>query len=96
MDISALEFIPKELLIMVAVVYALGMFLKKIPNMPDWMIPIVLLVLSIALTIVYSAISLGEGFCQVAIVNGLIYGILVASVAVFTNQVIKQVMSKDE
>jgi len=91
MEINVLNFIPKEILIIVAVIYALGMFLKKIPNVPDWTIPIVLLFLSVVFTIVYTALSLGEGFTQCVIVNGTIYGILAAWGAVFSNEVIKQV-----
>jgi len=96
MDINVLEFIPKEILIMVAVIYALGMFLKKIPNVPDWTIPIALLFISIGLTIVYTALSLGEGFTQCVIVNGTIYGILAAWGAVFSNEVIKQVKNNSK
>ena len=91
MDINFMELLQPELLILIAVIYGLGMFFKKIPNFPDWMIPIILLIISVALTIVYKAIVLGKGFCSTTIVNGIIYGIIIATVAVFTNQVIKQV-----
>lgn len=86
-----LKLLEPELIILIVVVYLLGMFFKKIPNFPDWAIPLILLGIAIVLTITYKAIVLDDGFTAVTIVNGIIYGILVAGLAVFTNQVIKQV-----
>jgi len=91
MDMDLIKLLQPELLILVAVIYLLGMFAKKIPNFPDWAIPLILLGIGIVLTIVYKGIVLGEGINAVTIINGLIYGILVAGLAVFTNQAIKQV-----
>ena len=91
---NLLELIQPELFILIAVVYALGMFLKSIPNFPDWIIPLLLLVVAVTLTIVYKAIVLGTGFCAVTIVNGIIYGILIATVAVYANNVVKQITVK--
>ena len=90
MDINIMELIQVDLVILVVVIYVLGMFLKKIPNIADWTIPLVLLVVAVLLTVIYKGIALGEGLTSVTIVNGLVYGILIAGVAVFTNQVIKQ------
>lgn len=91
MELDMVKFIQPELLILIAVIYGLGMFFKKIPNFPDWAIPLVLLAISITLTIVYMAIVLDGAFCSRTVVNGVVYGILIATIAVFTNQLIKQI-----
>jgi len=89
------QFIRPELLILVAALYCLGLFLKKMPWFTaEWAIPLILLVVGIVLTILYLAIILGEGFTQITILMGLIQGILVAAVAVFFNETIKQVFFK--
>ena len=95
MDINIMELIQVDLVILVVVIYVLGMFLKKIPNIADWTIPLVLLVVAVLLTVVYKGIALEEGLTSVTIVNGLVYGILIAGVAVFTNQVIKQTSKRE-
>ena len=95
MDINILQLIQADLVILIVVIYVLGMFLKKIPNMADWTIPLVLLVVAVLLTVIYKGIALGEGLTSVTIVNGLVYGILIAGVAVFTNQIIKQTTKRE-
>lgn len=90
-----LQFIRPELMILVAALYCLGLFLKKMPWFTvEWAIPLILLVVGIVLTILYLAIILGEGFTQITILMGLIQGILVAAVAVFFNETVKQVFVK--
>jgi hypothetical protein len=90
-----LQFIRPELMILVAALYCLGLFLKKMPWFTaEWAIPLILLVIGIALTILYLAIILAEGFTQITILMGLIQGILVAAVAVFFNETVKQVFVK--
>lgn len=89
-----LNFISPGLIILVAVVYCLGVFLKS-SQIKDKYIPITLLVISILLTIAYTACIEGMGINPTVIVNGFIQGILIASVAVYGNQLLKQVR-KDE
>lgn len=90
-----MQFINPELAIIIAVCYVLGLFLKS-SHISDWLIPFILLVFAILLTIVYIAIVLGEGFTAKVIVTGLIQGLLAASLAVYGNQLIKQVVHKRE
>lgn len=90
-----MQFINPELAIIIAVCYVLGLFLKS-SRIGDWLIPFILLVFAILLTIVYIAIVLGEGFTAKVIVTGLIQGLLAASLAVYGNQLIKQVVHKRE
>ena len=89
-----LNFISPGLIILVAVVYCLGVFLKS-SQIKDKYIPISLLVISILLTIAYTSCIEGMGINPTVIVNGFIQGILIASVAVYGNQLLKQVR-KDE
>jgi len=95
MEFNLIELIQAELLILIAVVYVLGLFLKKIPNIPDWTIPVILLFAAIVLTVVYKAIALAEGFTAVTFVNSVIYGILIAGICVFGNQIFKQTVKRE-
>lgn len=88
MDI--MSFISPSLIVLVAVIMCLGVFLKS-SQIKDKYIPIILLVASIGLTIAYMAFIQGLGINSTVIVNGLIQGILIASMAVYGNQVFKQV-----
>lgn len=90
MEQDLLQYIDASLIILVAVIYGLGMFLKTLPSVNDWLIPFILLVFSIILVIAYIAFIQGYGINANVIVNGFVQGILVASVAVFGNQIIKQ------
>lgn len=67
--------------VLIPVLYIIGLFLKKIPKIPDWLIPIVLLCLGIILAMAVIGWT----------VEGAIQGILVAGTAVFANQIWKQV-----
>lgn len=95
MNIDIMSLIPAQLVILIVFIYCLGMFLKKTNKFPDWLIPITLLIASIIVTIAYTAISLGAGLSGKIIVDGIIYGVLVASVAVYCNQVIKQILERN-
>ena len=95
MENDLLQYVDVSLLVLVAVIYGLGMFLKTLPSVNDWLIPFILLGASIVLTIAYTGFILELGINGKVIVNGIIQGILVASVAVFGNQVIKQFGKKE-
>ena len=75
------EYIQPEVYSLVPVLFVIGLFIKKIPGIPDWLIPIILLVLGVigALLII--------GFT----IYGFIQGVLVAGAAVFIHQLGKQV-----
>ena len=94
MEQDLLQYIDSSLIILVAVIYGLGLFLKKLPNINDWLIPFILLFASIILVISYIAFIQGNGITESVIVNGVVQGILVASVAVFGNQLLKQIGKK--
>lgn len=90
-----LEFIQPELFILIAVIFALGMFLKLYPKFTqEWQIPFILLGISIILTILYVAVVLGNGFSAAVIIAAFIQGVLIAASAVFGNELIKQFIKK--
>lgn len=94
MDLSlALQFMKPELLIVMVACYVLGMFLKA-SVMKDWLIPYLLLAFGIALMISYMAIVLGGGFTGKVIIEGFIQGLFAAALAVYGNQLIKQLIQK--
>lgn len=96
MDFTQLaNFIRKDLLIICAVLYALGYFLKLYPKFKnDWTIPFILLGTSVVICPVYLIIVIGLGPLAEIIISGIIQGILIAALAVFANQLIKQISSK--
>lgn len=77
------SYIKPEVYILIPALYVVGLFIKKIPKVPDWIIPIALLILSVI------AAPLIVGFT----VYGFIQGVLCAGAAVFGNQIFKQTVS---
>jgi hypothetical protein len=75
-----LNYVIEEALILIPVLFVLGTIIKKTPNVKDWVIPYVLLVLSAGLTIALMGLT----------VEAVIQGILVAGATVFSHQLIKQ------
>lgn len=90
-----MQFIEPEFMIMVAVCYSLGLFLKAIPKIPDWTIPFILLGATTVLTILYIAFVQGMGCSIKTVLSGIIYGLLSSAVAVYGNQAVKQLKKKD-
>lgn len=75
-----IDYIVKEVYILFPVLYIIGVFLKRTPNLADWLIPWILLGLGM----------LGGFFIADMSVHGILQGILVAGASVFTNQLYKQ------
>ena len=89
------QFIRPELFILIVFLWCLGLFLKKAPWFKaEWVIPFLLLGISVVITVVYMAIVNEQGFTPVVIVTGLIQAVLIAAVAVFGNELIKQGFNK--
>lgn len=82
MDI--LEYVIQEALILVPVLYVIGMFIKGTPSIPSWVIPWIML----ALGVIGATAIVGLN------VQGVIQGVLIAGVTVFTNQLIHQTVNK--
>jgi hypothetical protein len=77
---DVMKFIAENMYVLVVVLYVLGMLLKNTPNIKDWMIPYVLLVIGIVL-------ALGIGGFNF---ESLIQGVLVTGATVLANQLKKQ------
>ena len=80
MDIDLAEFIVGDAYILIPVLYVIGMLLKKTPGLPDWLIPWILLALGMT----------GGFFLHGMQIEGLLQGVLVTGVTVFTHQLFKQ------
>lgn len=78
---NLLTFIPEQLLILVASIYVLGVFLKRIESIKDNFIPIILMIFSIVFSLILASPS-PVAFLQ---------GILCWGVAIGINQTVKQV-----
>ena len=74
-------------LIVAPVLLIIGVFIKSIPNIPDWTIPFVLLVIGVAACIGISFTELSNA----NIVEAILQGVLVTGLAVLTNQGYKQI-----
>ncbi|MCX8129791.1 MAG: phage holin family protein [Clostridia bacterium] len=78
MDI--MQYITKEALILIPVLWVIGYIIKSIPNIANWIIPIVVIVLGAILGLVVVSQD----------VNGVIQGILAGAASVGLNQVKRQ------
>lgn len=92
---NILAFIQPELFILIVFLYCSGLFLKKWDGFKkEWMIPYILLGISFLITLAYVSIYLAEGFSPPVIVAVIIQSVLIAAVAVFGNELLKQVLVK--
>lgn len=92
---SAMEFIRPELSILVLFLYCVGLFLKLNREFEkEWTIPYILLLISFVMTLAYVSLILGEGITAAVIVAVIIQSVLIAAVAVFGNELIKQLLYK--
>ncbi len=81
-----LQYITEKMLILIPVLNILGLVLKKIEKIPDKYIPLLLLLFG-----VFGAFGMAGGFS----VDAAIQGVLITGVAVYGNQLVKQ-LQKDE
>lgn len=88
---NLLTFIPENLLILVAAIYVMGVFLKKLEKVKDNYITVILMLFSITIAVLLNLIN-GEykTFLESAI-NAILQGILCWGVAVGINQTKKQI-----
>jgi len=86
MEMDLMDYIVSEAYILIPVLYVIGMFLKRTPKIPDWLIPWILLGLGM----------LGGFFLADMSVSGILQGVLVAGVTVFANQLYVQTMVKSK
>lgn len=88
-----LQYVPQQMLILIAGAYIIGLFLKRTPKVKDWSIVWIILVIcvsgSIGMNVVGKAVT-GETF-TIAISQGIIC----AGVAVLGDQLKKQNPQRD-
>lgn len=84
------ELIKPELLVLMPFLYGVGILIKNTPNIKDWLIPYILLGVSIAITVVYMAFVIGEGFNGRTMVMAVIQGTFIALTTVGGNELYKQ------
>ena len=79
-----MDYIVSESYILIPVLYVIGVLLKKIPNLKDWLIPWILL-----------GIGMVGGFFLAGMqLSGVLQGVLVTGVTVLGNQLYKQTAIK--
>lgn len=78
------DVLPPEVLIIIVALYIIGMVFKRIPSCPDWLIPVLVILLGIALT----TATLGYTATNVT------WGIVAGGLSVGGNQVFKQIKYK--
>lgn len=81
-----IQFIPEQLLILVATLGGLGVLLKSTPNISDWLIPYILLVIGIVFSIFLTGVN----------VNAVMQGAIASFCANGINQVVKQTNKRKE
>ena len=79
-----MKYVSENMLIMIPVIYIIGLMLKGLQFIQDKFIPFILLVIAIVLCILISGLN----------VNSVVQAILVTGVAVYTNQIIKQIQKE--
>lgn len=79
-----LDYIMENALVLIPVLNIIGMIIKRTGKIPDKYIPIILLVFGIAGALAIRGLS----------VDSAVQGVLVTGVAVYGNQVVKQMSEK--
>lgn len=87
---NLLTFIPENLLILVAAIYVMGIFLKKLDSVKDNYITIILMVFAITFAVLLNLINSQYKVIYEAIINAVLQGILCWGVAIGINQTGKQ------
>lgn len=91
---SFTDYIKPELLILIPVLYFLGEIIKTTEKIENRYIPALLGAVGIALSLLY---VLGtEPFSATGIFTAITQGILVAGAAVYTNELVDQLMKRPE
>ncbi|MGP4041888.1 phage holin family protein [Gracilibacillus sp. D59] len=85
MENQLLEYVTEEMSIVVAVLWIIGLFLKRTPKFPDWLIVWTLLILGVVVAVFVLGLT----------IDAFIQGVIVAGLAVLAHQLIKQTQKKD-
>lgn len=81
------EYIKPEAYSLIPALFLIGVFIKKIPKIPDWIIPFVLMMFGVIGAVLIIGFT----------IYGIVQGVLVAGAAVYINQLGKQLLKgRDE
>lgn len=93
-----MNYVKPELIIVAAVLYFVGVGLKKAQAVPDKYIPLILGVAGIVICAVWVVatcpLNTGQNIAM-AIFTAIVQGILVAGLSTYVNQIIKQVQKTE-
>ena len=87
---NLISFIPTNLAILVASIYVVGIFLKKIESVKDKYITVILMLFAITFAVLLTIINSQYKVALDTIVNGILQGILCWGVSIGINQTAKQ------
>lgn len=87
-----IKFVDPKILILVAFLYIIGMLIKQTEKIKSKYIPLILWVIGLAMSIIFYALE--GGFTADIVFNGVIQGTFVTALAVWGNQVFKQLTTK--
>lgn len=93
MDI--INFIPEEFFIIIVTIYVLGVFLKKMENVKDKYITLILFVFGVTIAILLSISNTKSIVTLKSIVYAAMQGILCWGVSVGVNQTFKQIKKEE-
>lgn len=93
---NLLTFIPENLLILIAAIYVLGIFLKKLESVKDNYITVILMLFAITFAVLLNIINSQYKVLYEAAINAVLQGILCWGVAIGINQTAKQVSRAKE
>ena len=90
------QFIPETLMIVIAAAYVVGIFLKKLENVKDKYITLILMLFCITFSVLLNLVNENASSNYQGIVNAVLQGILCWGVSVGINQTAKQLNKKEE
>lgn len=93
---NLLTFIPENLLILIAAIYVLGIFLKKLDSVKDNYITLILMIFAITFAILLNIVNSKYKVLYEAAINAVLQGILCWGVAIGINQTGKQISKAKE
>lgn len=93
---NLLTFIPENLLILIAAIYVMGIFLKRLEKLKDNYITVILMIFAITFAVLLNLINGPYKVLYEAVINAILQGILCWGVAIGINQTGKQLSKAKE
>lgn len=89
------SFVEPGNIILIVFVWCLGLFLKKAPWFnAEWKIPFILLTISVIFSALYTFSTVDQAYTISIFVSSIIQGVIIAALAVFGNEALKQLFVK--